>query len=168
METLEQERKHESLEEENKEFHDAQEGKEQDKTQELKLSKTQQKRQDKKLHRLEMRLQNQQNKTTAVHTVQVNKENYDVVEGNDLQERESFAGKNGFLSWVDAKDCVKDKISGNYAIQLVEIDTKDKKPIQPKINHYQYMKQRVKSEKDETKNETFKQNGTKKRTLKKN
>ena len=71
-------------------------------------------------------------------------------------KRESFAGKNGLLSWVDAKDCVKDKISGNYTIQLVEIDTKDKQPIQPKINHYQYMKQKVKSGKDEIKNKTFK------------
>ena len=69
---------------------------------------------------------------------------------------------------MDAKDCVKDKISGNYTIQLVEIDTKDKQPIQPKINHYQYMKQKVKSGKDKTKNKTFKQNGMKKRTLKKN
>ena len=137
METLEQEQNHETLKEENKEFHDAQEGKEQDKTQELKLSKTQQKRRAKKLHRLGRRLQNQQNKTTAVHTVQVNEEENDVVKGNDLQERENFAGKNGFLSWVEAEDCVKDKILGNYAIQLVEIDTKDKQPIQPKINHYQ-------------------------------
>ena len=88
--------------------------------------------------------------------MQVNKEDNDVVKGNDLQERENFADKNGFLSWVEAKDCVKDKILGNYAIQLVEIDTKDKQSIQPKINHYQYMKQKVKSEKDKTKNKTFK------------
>ena len=88
--------------------------------------------------------------------MQVNEEENDVVKGNDLQERENFAGKKGCLSWVEVKDCVKDKISGNYAIQLVEIDTKDKQPIQPKINHYQYMKQKVKSGKDKTKNKTFK------------
>ena len=71
METLEQEQNHETLKEENKEFNDAQEGKEQNKIQELELSKTQQKRQARRLHWLRMRLQNQQNKNVKVQTVQV-------------------------------------------------------------------------------------------------
>ena len=41
MKTLEKEQKHETLKEENEEFCDAQEGKEQNKTRELELSKTQ-------------------------------------------------------------------------------------------------------------------------------
>ena len=41
METIEGKQKHETLKEENKEFHDAQEVKEQNKAQELELSKTQ-------------------------------------------------------------------------------------------------------------------------------
>ena len=34
---------------------------------------------------------------------------------------------------------------GDYAIQVMGIDTKEPKPTQPKINHYKYMKQNVKS-----------------------
>ena len=41
MRTLEKEQKYETLEVENEEFHDVQEGKEQNKTQELEWSKTQ-------------------------------------------------------------------------------------------------------------------------------
>ena len=71
-------------------------------------------------------------------------------------KRENFTDKNRFLSWVGAKDCVKDKLIGYYDIQLMGIDAKEKKPTQPKINHYAYMKQKVKSKTDETKNKTFK------------
>ena len=44
IETLEQEQNHQTLEEDHKEFHDAQEGKEKNKTREPELTKTQQKR----------------------------------------------------------------------------------------------------------------------------
>ena len=108
-----------------------------------------------------MRLQNQQNQTTTVHTMQVNETKNEAFEGDDLQEREKFTDKNGFLSWVGAKDCAKDKLIGHYAIQLMGIDAKEKQPTQPKINHYAYMKQKVKSKNDKTKNKTFKDCQTK-------
>ena len=103
-----------------------------------------------------MRLQNQQNQTTIVHTMQFNETKNEAFKEDDLQERENFTDKNGFLSWVGAKDCVKDKLTGCYAIQLIGIDAKEKQPTQPKINHYAYMKQKVKSKIDKTKNKTFK------------
>ena len=65
-------------------------------------------------------------------------------EGVDLQERENFTGKNGFLSWVGANDCFKNKITGYYTTQLMGIDAKEIQLAQPKINHYKYMKQKVK------------------------
>ena len=116
-----------------------------------------------------MRLQNQQNKNVKVQTVQVKDETWnDTFEEDDLQERENFTGKNEFLNWVEAHDCVKDKLMGYYAIQLMGIDAKETKPTQPKINHYIYMKQKVKLDETNNGNDIFKQNGTKKRTLKKN
>ena len=66
-----------------------------------------------------MRLQNQQNKIAKVQIVQVNETGNDTIEEDDLQERENFTGKNEFLSWVGAHDCVKDKLTGYYAIQLM-------------------------------------------------
>ena len=67
--------------------------------------------------------------------MQVNETKNDAFEGDDLQEREDFTDKNGFRSWVGAKDCVKDKLIGYYAIQLMGIDAKEKQPTQPKKNH---------------------------------
>ena len=66
-----------------------------------------------------MRLQNQQNKNVKIQTVQVNETGNDTFEEDDLQERENFTGKTEFLSWVGAHDCVKDKLTSNYAIQLM-------------------------------------------------
>ena len=156
MKTLEKEQKHETLEEENKEFHDAQVGKEKNKTQELEWSKTQQKRQTRRFHRLGMRLQNPQNKTTKVQIVQVNETRNLTIEEDDLQERENFTGKNEFLSWVGAHDCVKDKLTGYYNIQLMGINAKEKNLTQPKLNHYKYMKQKVKPIDINNKNDIFK------------
>ena len=48
-----------------------------------------------------------------------NKENKE----DDLHERENVTGKNQFLSWVGAKNCIKDKVTSNYAIQMMGIDT---------------------------------------------
>ena len=64
----------------------------------------------------------------------------ETAKGNDLQKRENITGKNQFLSWVGPKDCIKEKIMGNYAIQIMGIDTMKTKPNQPKIKHYKYMK----------------------------
>ena len=63
-----------------------------------------------------MRLQNQLNKIAKVQTVQVNETRNGTIKEDDLQERENFTGKNEFLSWVGAHDCVKDKLTGYYAI----------------------------------------------------
>ena len=42
---------------------------------------------------------------------------------NDLQERENFiAGKIEFFPWFCVENCVKDKITGYYAIQLMGVD----------------------------------------------
>ena len=65
--------------------------------------------------------------------------------GETCAKRDKLIGQNEFLSWDGANDCVKDKIIRNYAIQLMGIDTKEPKPSQPKVNHYEYMKQKVKS-----------------------
>ena len=75
-----------------------------------------------------------------VQTVQVNKMGNKTDKEDDLQERENVMGKNGFLSWVGVDDCVKDKLTGYYAIQLMGIDAKEIQPTQPKIDHYKYMK----------------------------
>ena len=64
--------------------------------------------------------------------------------------------KNEFLPWVGAHDCVKDKLTGYYAIQLMGIDVKETKLTQPKLNHYKYMKQKVKSDDTNNKNDIFK------------
>ena len=69
-----------------------------------------------RLHWLWMRLQNQQNKTAKVETMQVNERENDIIKEDDLQKREKFMGKNEFLSWVEAHDCAKDKLIGYYAI----------------------------------------------------
>ena len=44
---------------------------------------------------------------------------------------------------------------GNYAIQVMGIDTKETKLIQSKMNHYKYMKQKVKSTDIKNGNDTF-------------
>ena len=85
-----------------------------------------------------LKLKNGQHKPIELHIVHV-KEN---VNSNkeikaSLLKEENLMGKNEFLSWFGAKDCVKDKIMANYAIQ----DTKEIEPTQPKINHYKYIKQ---------------------------
>ena len=72
-----------------------------------------------------------------------------------MQEREKSTGKNQFLSWVGAKDCVKDKLMGNYAIQMMGIDAKEAKLIQPKVNHYKFMKEKVKLDDAKNGNKTF-------------
>ena len=59
-----------------------------------------------------MRLQNQQTKIAKVQIVQVNETKNKIDKENELQERENFMGKTKFISWVGAKDCVKDKITG--------------------------------------------------------
>ena len=115
IETVEREQNHQTFNDENEEFHDAQEEKEQNKTQKPEWSKTQQKRQTRKLHTLRMRLQNQQNKNVKVQTKQVDEMGNDTFKEDDLQERENFTGKNEFLSWDGAHDCMKDKVMGNYA-----------------------------------------------------
>ena len=94
-----------------------------------------------------LRLQNQQNKTTKVQIVQVNETKNKANKENDLQEIENVMGKNQFLSWVGVENCVKDKVTGNYAIQMMGIDAMETKQTQPKMNHYKYMKQKVKSTK---------------------
>ena len=55
---INEEQNHQTIKEENKEFFDAQEEKEPNKTKESKLSKTQKKRQARKLHQVLMRLKN--------------------------------------------------------------------------------------------------------------
>ena len=87
--------------------------------------------------------------------MQVNEPRSKNNEGDDLQERENIMGKNQFLSQVGAKDCIKEKITGNYAIQMMGVDGVETKPNQPKINHYKYMKQSVKSSEEKDKNEKF-------------
>ena len=77
-------------------------------------------------------------------------------EEGDLQERAKKTQKNQFLSWFGANDYVKEKIIGNYAIQVLGFDTKEPKPNQPKINHYKYMKQKAKSTKMRDKKECHK------------
>ena len=72
----------------------------------------------------------------------------------DLQEREKLNKKNGILAWVGANDCVKDKIIGDYEIQVMEIDTKEMQQIQLKANHYEYMKKKLKSRKDKREKES--------------
>ena len=46
---------------------------------------------------------------------------------------------------MGANDCVKDKLTDYYATQLMGIDAKEIQPTQTKINHYKYMKQKVKT-----------------------
>ena len=65
---------------------------------------------------LGMRFQNQQNKISRVQIVQVNEIGHDTIKEDDLHERENFTGKIEFLFWVEAHDCVKDKLTGYYAI----------------------------------------------------
>ena len=65
---------------------------------------------------MRMRLQNQQNKKVKVQTVQVDETRNDTFKEDDLQERENFTSKNEFLPWVGAHDCVKEKLTGYYAI----------------------------------------------------
>ena len=77
--------------------------------------------------------------------MQVNEMGNKTDKDNDLLEREKLTGKNQFLSWVGAKNCVKDKIMGYYAIQMMGIVAMETKPSQPKINHYKFIKQKVKS-----------------------
>ena len=48
--------------------------------------------------------------------MQVNETRNKVDEEDDLQEKENLMGKNQFLSWVGVDDCVKDKVTVNYAI----------------------------------------------------
>ena len=70
-------------------------------------------------------------------------------------KRETLTCKNQFLSWVGANNCVKDKIMGNYIIQMMRVDVTKTKPRQPKVNHYKFMKQKVKSTYAKNGNETF-------------
>ena len=103
--------------------------------------------------------------------MQVNETGNYTFKEDDLQKRENFTGKNECLSWIGAHDCIQDKVTGNYAIQLMGIDANKIEPTQPKLNHYKYMKQKVNL--DDTNNGKYiskivKQSGTKKRTLKKN
>ena len=103
--------------------------------------------------------------------MQVNEMGNKTEKEDDLQERENVMGKNQFLSWVGAKDCIKDKLTGKYAIQLMGIDALETKPSQTKANHYKFMEQKVKKRTPTTQmtySKIVKQNGTKKRTLKKN
>ena len=51
---------------------------------------------------------------------------------------------------------IEDKVTSNYAIQLMRIDAKETKPTPPKLNHYKYMKQKVKSNDTNNKNDIFK------------
>ena len=51
--------------------------------------------------------------------------------------------------------CVKDKLTGYYATQLMGIDTKETKLTQTKLNHYKYMKQKVKSDDTNNGNDIF-------------
>ena len=119
-----------------------------------------------------MRLKIGQLKPIEIQTMQVNEPRIEIYKGNDLQERENIIGKIQFLSWVGTEDCFKEKITGNYAIQMMGIDAMETKPSQPKVNHYKFMKQKVKSTDVKDGNEVFikdcqKKNGTKKRTKKK-
>ena len=119
-----------------------------------------------------LRLIHGQQKPIEIQTVQVNKPRNYTDNNDDLQKRENLMGKNQFLSWVGADDCVKDKVTRNYAIQMMGIDAMETKPSQPKDNHYKFMKQKVKSTDVKNGNEMFKDcqkhNGKKKRTQKKN
>ena len=72
--------------------------------------------------------------------MQVNEMENKIDEEDDLQERENLRGKNQLLSWIEADNCIKDKVTGNYAIQMMGIDAMETKPTQPKMNHYKYMK----------------------------
>ena len=103
-----------------------------------------------------MRLQNQQNKNIKVQAMRVNETRNDTIKEDDLQERENFTGKNEFLSWVGAHDCVKDKLTGYYAVQLMEINAEETKLTQPKLNHYKYMKQKLRSDDTNNGNDIFK------------
>ena len=58
-------------------------------------------------------------------------------------------------TWVGVDDCVKDKIIENYAIQMMGVDIAKIKPNQPKINHYKFMKWKVKSSKTKDKGGKF-------------
>ena len=69
----------------------------------------------------------------------------EIDKGEDLHERANIMGKNQFLSWVGAEDCIRENITGKYAIQMMGIDAMDTGPNQPKLNHYKYMKKKVKS-----------------------
>ena len=119
----------------NKEFHDAQENKELTPQREPKLSRTQQKKLEIQLHRAMLRLIHGQQKLIEIQPVQVKESKMRDEKENDLQERDNVTGKSHFLSWVGAYDCVKDKVIGNYSIQVMGIDTKETKPTQPKVNH---------------------------------
>ena len=102
--------------------------------------------------------------------MQVNETKTKKNEEDDLQERENLTGKNQFLSWVGANDCVKDKVTGNYVIQMMTVDAMETKPSQPKVNHYKCIKQKMKSTDAKRMEKKYsnivKQNGTMKRTQK--
>ena len=72
--------------------------------------------------------------------MQVNETRNETYEEDELQERENVIGKNQLLSWVGLDDCIKDKVTGNYAFQMIGINAMETKFTQPKMNHYKYMK----------------------------
>ena len=78
-----------------------------------------------------MRLKNQQNITSRVHKVQFNEIGNQTDNEDDLQERENLMGKIWFLSWVGAGNCIKDKVTSTYAIQMMGIDAMETKSSQP-------------------------------------
>ncbi|MCO5560570.1 hypothetical protein L7F22_014185 [Adiantum nelumboides] len=105
-----------------------------------------------KIHRRKMLFRNGQQKQVEIPVKQVE----ETIETNEnLSLKKDFQCKDQYLNEVQAEDCVKDKISGFYALQTTEIDPKPCKNT-PKANHYALMKKKLKSKQGDVENETFK------------